>query len=85
MTTQTITHIYIGENQDERYSFDEPLTALYFLELLNLNDKVVQVAVRHHTVVEGCETCPTEKGRAVPHDNCTCGRNKPHCTAAGCY
>ena len=87
MTTKTIpvTYVYIGKNQEEMYSFEEPLAALFFLEALDLNSREIEVVVRHKTIVEGCETCLTEKGRYVPHDNCTCGKNKPHCTADGCY
>ena len=87
MTTKTIavTYIYIGKNQEEMYSFEEPLAALFFLEALDLNTKDISVVVRHRTIVEGCEVCLGELGRYVAHDNCTCGKNKPHCTADSCY
>lgn len=45
--------------------------------------------VPFHGYVAGCAVCEAAKdAKSLPfvrHDNCTCGRRKPHCTADGCY
>lgn len=39
--------------------------------------------------VAGCAVCDAAAdAKSLPfvnHDNCTCGKRKPHCTAGGCY
>ena len=49
--------------------------------------QTVEVPFRGY--VAGCAVCEAAKDTGilpfVRHDNCTCGKRKPHCTAGGCY
>jgi len=42
----------------------------------------ITVSINYPTA-EGCKRCTTDA--YVPHYNCKCGANKPHCTSDYCY
>lgn len=53
------------------------------------NPKHVIVSLEEYTPViryqtsDGCSRCAIDE--YVPHYNCHCGANRPHCTADACY